>query len=84
MAAIRPASKVAMSKLWMCEGEEAPAEEAASSVLDDLSSGNAELLEQIKGLTLVEAAALIKEVDSTFGLTKEDEEEVQEEEAAAA
>lgn len=54
----------------MCEAAEAePAvEDEKASVLDDLSPGNAEILEQIKGLTLLEASALIKEVESTFNV----------------
>ena len=76
----------ALSKVWMCDGAEAPAEEPAEeekpSVLDTLDGVPAELLESIKGMTLLDASNLIKEVDKTFGLTKEDEEE--EEEAAAA
>ncbi len=62
-------SRVAHSKVWnMCDAptEEAPAEEAAASVLDSLSAGNAELMEKIKGMTLLEASELIKEVESTF------------------
>ena len=52
-------SQLALSKVWMCdapEAEEAPAEDGAVSVLDDLSAENAAMLEQIKGLTLSEAA----------------------------
>ena len=72
-------SRLSLSKVWMCDGEaaeEAPAaDDSAVSVLDSLSAGNAEMLEKIKGLTLVEAAALIKEVDSTFGLNKDDDDD---------
>ena len=53
----------------MCDAEDAPAEEeSAVSVLDDLSSENAALLDQIKGLTLEEAAALMKDMESTFNV----------------
>lgn len=52
-------SRLAMSKVWMCDApaaeDEAPAAEE-KSVLDDLSAGNAALLEQIKGMTLLEAS----------------------------
>ena len=59
--------------------EDAPAE---ASVLDSLSDGSAEMLEKIKGLTLLEAAELIKDVEDTFGLgPKEEEEEEAEAEA---
>ena len=52
-------SRLAMSKVWMCDApvaaEESPAEEKGS-VLDDLSAENAALLEQLKGMTLLEAS----------------------------
>ncbi|EOD40634.1 hypothetical protein EMIHUDRAFT_251065 [Emiliania huxleyi CCMP1516] len=72
----------------MCDaGEDAPAAEEeppAASVLDDLSGVPAEVLETVKGLTLLEAAALIKEVDATFkvGDYKEEDEEAAEPVAA--
>ena len=40
------------------------------------------MMEQLKGLTLVEAAALMKDMEETFNLGPKDEEE--EEEAVAA
>ena len=64
-------SRVALSRVWMCDApaEDAPADEpAATSVLDDLSPGNAEILEAVKGMTLLEASELIKEVESTFNV----------------
>lgn len=77
-------SRAALSKVWMCDApaEEAPAEdEKASFDLSSISPDNAAMMETIKGLTLTEAAALIKEVESTFNVgPKKDEEE----EAAAA
>ena len=66
-------SRVSLSKVWMCDAEAPAAEEEAASVLDSLSAGNAEMLEKIKGLTLLEASQHIKEVDSTFGLNKDDD-----------
>ena len=64
-------SKLSQSKLWMCDAAVAEPEEAAEtpteSVLDSLSPGNAEILETIKGLTLTEVAALIKDAEKTFG-----------------
>ena len=71
-------SKLALSKVLMSEEAEAAADapaEAEGSILDSLSGVPAELLEKIKGLTLEEAAALIKDVDKTFGLKKDDDEE---------
>ena len=69
---LRQQSRVAMSRVWMCDAEDAPAEEpaeeSATSVLDDLSSENAALLDQIKGLTLEEAAALMKDMESAFNV----------------
>ena len=56
----------------MEEGEEAPAEEApaedAGSILDSLSGLPAELLEKIKGMTLLDASNLIKEAEKTFNV----------------
>jgi hypothetical protein len=74
----RPA-RAALATVRMCDApaEEAPADEEApkESVLDSLSEGNAEMLETIKGLTLAEAAALCKEVETTFDLGPKDEAE---------
>lgn len=64
---------MAVSKVYMCDApaEEAPAE---ASVLDSLSDSNAAMMETIKGLTLEEAAALMKEMEDTFNLgDKEDD-----------
>jgi len=79
-------SKLARSKLLtMCDAAvaEEAAEEEKGSVLDSLSDGNAALLETIKGMTLMEVADLIKEVDNTFHFGDEDEEEEAAEEAPA-
>lgn len=83
---LQPQSRLALSKVWMCDAEApaedaAPAEEEKPSILDSLDGVPAELLETIKGMTLTDAAALIKEVDQTFGLVDDEEEE---EEAVAA
>ena len=51
-----------------CVAAEGTAEEEKESVLDSLSAGNAEMLDSIKGMTLVEAAALMKEIESTFNV----------------
>lgn len=69
-------SKVAYSKVTpfsvlMEEGEEAPAEEAPAeegSILDSLSGLPAELLEKIKGMTMLEASELIKEAEKAFNV----------------
>ena len=65
-------SKVALSRVWMCDGEaaeeSAEPEKEEGSIFDTISALPAELIEKIKGLTLVDAAALIKEVDQTFGV----------------
>lgn len=57
-------SRVALSRVWMCDGEAAVAEpedaEEKESVLDSLSDTNAALMESIKGMTLLEASELIK------------------------
>ena len=57
------------------EGEEAPAEEEKESVLDSLSAGNSELLEKIKGMTLMQASELIKAAEKTFNIGDQEEEE---------
>ena len=80
-------SKLARSKLIMCDADAAVAEpepaEEKESVLDSLSDTNAELLEKIKHMTLMEAADFIKQIDSTFNFGDEDEEEEAAEEPAA-
>ena len=69
-----PQSKLARSKLLMCDAAVAePEAEDKPSVLDTLSESNAAILEQIKGLTLVEAAELIKQCEETFHGGDEDE-----------
>jgi hypothetical protein len=59
--------------------EEAPVaeapEEEKSSVLDSLSGSPAEVLELMKGMTLLEASTLTKEVEETFGLVDKDDDE---------
>lgn len=72
-------SKLALSKVWMCDApEEAPADEApAASAVADLSADQAATLESIKGMTLLEASQLIKEMESSFnvGPKKDDDDE---------
>ena len=81
-------SKLARSKLIMCDADAVVAEppepaEEKESVLDSLSDTNAELLEKIKHMTLMEAADFIKQIDSTFNFGDEDKEEEAAEEPAA-
>lgn len=57
----------------MCDGDaavaEPPADEGESSFdLDSISDDNKALMEKIGGMTLMDAAALIKEVESTFNV----------------
>ena len=61
----------------------APAAEDEPSILDSLSALPAELLDKIKGMTMMDATELIKKVDSTFGVgdSKTEEEESAEESA---
>lgn len=76
-------SRVGLSKVWMCEeptaaADEPAAEEESSFDLESLSDANKEMLEQIKGMTLQDAAALIKDVEKTFNVgpkTDDDDEE---------
>ena len=77
---LQPTSRVALSRVWMCDGgeaEEAPAEAPADekSILDDLSGVPAEMLEKIKGMSLLDISALSKQVEETFNLGPKDEEE---------
>ena len=78
---LRANSKVSLSQVahalpvWMCEepaaeAEAAAEEPAAPSAVATLSSGNAAILETLKGLTLLEAAELIKECETTFRVGK--------------
>ena len=80
-------SKLALSRVWMCDEGEAAAEEPAAeekegSIFDTISALPAELIEKIKGLTLLEAKDLIEDVDNAFGVGsaagKDDEEESEE------
>ena len=62
----------------MCDADgaadEAPAaEEEKESVLDSLSAGSAELLDKIKGMTLMEASELIKAAEKTFNVGPKDD-----------
>lgn len=83
-------SKLARSKLFMCDADAAVAEpedaaaEEKESVLDNLSETNAELMEKIKSMTLMEAAEFIKQIDATFHFGDEEEEAAEEEPAAEA
>ena len=57
----------------MCDEGEAAAEEPAAeekegSIFDTISALPAELIEKIKGLTLLEAKDLIEDVDNAFGV----------------
>ena len=66
-------SKLALSRVWMCDEGEAAAEEPAAeekegSIFDTISALPAELIEKIKGLTLLEAKDLIEDVDNAFGV----------------
>ena len=73
-------SRLALSKVWMCDAVEAPEAEEKSSVLDSLSGVPAEMLETIKGMTLLEVSELIKAAEETFEtLPKTDDEEAAEE-----
>ena len=78
---LRPPSQLARSKVFLCDAEEAPAaEEEKPSILDSLAGAPAELLEKIKGMTLLEASELIKEAEKTFNVgPKTDDEEASEE-----
>ena len=71
----------------MCEepaaAEEEPAAEEAAFDLASLSDENAALLETIKGLTLEECAALIKEAEKTFNTGPKEDTEEEEEPVAA-
>ena len=86
-----PPSKVAFSKVSpftvrMEEGEDAPVEEAPAegSILDSLSGLPAELLEKIKGMTMLEASELIKEAEKAFNVGAGADSDDAEEEAPAA
>ena len=71
-------SKLGLSKVRIVmddAAEEAPAEENKESVLDSLSAGNADLLDKIKGLTLLEASELIKEAEKAFNVGPKDDED---------
>mmetsp|Transcript_11889 Transcript_11889/g.27029 ORF Transcript_11889/g.27029 Transcript_11889/m.27029 type:complete len:90 (-) Transcript_11889:153-422(-) len=59
--------------------EEAAAEEKPS-VLDSLSGAPADVLEKMKGMTLMEAAELTKEAEKVFGLVDDDDDEAPAEE----
>ena len=48
--------------------EEPAAEEKEGSIFDTISALPAELIEKIKGLTLLEAKDLIEDVDNAFGV----------------
>lgn len=66
-------SKLALSRVRMCDEGEAAAEEPAAeekegSIFDTISALPAELIEKIKGLTLLEAKDLIEDVDNAFGV----------------
>jgi hypothetical protein len=80
---MRTSSKLAMSKVVRMEDDE-PAEEAAAeekpSVLDSLSGAPADVLEKMKGMTLMEAAELTKEAEKVFGLVDDDDDEAPAEE----
>ena len=72
-AVLHHPSRLALSKVWMCDGDaavaEPPADEGESSFdLDSISDDNKALMEKIGGMTLMDAAALIKEVESTFNV----------------
>lgn len=64
--------------------DDEPAEEAAAeekpSVLDSLSGAPADVLEKMKGMTLMEAAELTKEAEKVFGLVDDDDDEAPAEE----
>ena len=79
-------SKLARSKLFMCDADAAAAEpeEDKASVLDSLSDTNADILEKIKHMTLMDAADLIKQIDATFHGTEDEKDEAAEEPAAEA
>ena len=78
-------SKLARSKLFMCDADAAAAEpEDKASVLDSLSDTNADILEKIKHMTLMDAADLIKQIDATFHGTEDEKDEAAEEPAADA
>merc|ERR1719149_403250 len=70
-------SKVALSNVRM--EEEAPAEEKKDSVLPGLSGVPAEVLKSIESMTLLEASALIKDVEKTFGLNDDEDDDTAEE-----
>ena len=81
-------SKLALSRVWMCDEGEAAAEEPAAeekegSIFDTISALPAELIEKIKGLTLLEAKDLIEDVDNAFGVGsaagKDDDDDASEE-----
>ena len=66
-------SKLALSRVRMCDegetaAEEPAAEEKEGSIFDTISALPAELIEKIKGLTLLEAKDLIEDVDNAFGV----------------
>ena len=72
----------------MCDEGEAAAEEPAAeekegSIFDTISALPAELIEKIKGLTLLEAKDLIEDVDNAFGVGsaagKDDDDDASEE-----
>ena len=67
--ALQQSSRVVMPRIAMRDAEEAPAEEAPAeegSILDSLSGVASDVLEKIKGMTLLEATELIKEAETTF------------------
>lgn len=72
------ASKLALGNVRMCEPVAEPEEPPAAAT--ELSPEMKEMMDTLGGLTLVEAAALIKEVDETFGVgpKKDDEAEAEE------
>ena len=76
-------------RVRMCDDGEAAAEESAAeekaegSIFDTISALPAELIEKIKGLTLLEAKDLIEDVDNAFGVGaaagKDDDDDTSEE-----
>ena len=73
-------------RVRMCDEGEAAAEEPAAeegSIFDTISALPAELIEKIKGLTLLEAKDLIEDVDNAFGVGsaagKDDDDDASEE-----
>ena len=77
-------SRAAHSKVWMCDApeEEAPAaDEEKGSILDSLAGMPAEVLDQIKGMSLMDVSSLIKDAEKTFGVGKGKEDDGEDEAA---